>query len=1139
MYTQARRAHVNTLLLIRKFWRLLLDKSGVDLGKLSTLSGKIGESEKRALDSYEVLLQQHGESPRIVRDYARFIEEVVQDPLLAQRLYSKADRLEEKETAAHSNAHSSRVKGTHDTEDEETKDQIKEEEHGRRKSDMTNPENYYNQLINTLGFSSESILGTEEMEKAWNQSIEGGGTDIKISEDDESLSKSDDGTHYSEDSEASSSVLDVERNRAKLTAGQQNGPLRWLSWSMILTVIISLAIALGSLIGMVSSIEGTRNMLDLLNGAGNLGQFALQIGLLSSYLQTQGYTTITTGTFAVSGNSMNVTFKPAQVEAFDNIRDEIRHVSYTMLNIFEAMYYGVDDRAPFYTTEFLLLREQIGDEAPKLDISEKPLPTTFFNKHTHLSKPVFDLMENPSLKPTIAINSPLNASNPQSALKVDLYPMNMGLWTLVNMFSSFVDDYIDINPNEVFALYVLSGGPTVSAAAQNALWKGVGSDINSIYRGWRFILDNAPVTIHDSMMVYGELTVDQFHTSNNDVVNLITASFIIFSSIQFLLIVFLFRPVVIRIGQHKLTTLNLFVLIPRKIVKKLANKKISGITKNTEKMGVNNRPTTTNEKIETEDESDRDDDSDNEHGKSDMKLEDVKSENESEMEQLDFVDEAGVNNLSESNANVQRQSNLLGTSIAIPNPNFITSNNSSSNVNNNNNSNSINNNTGSNHSSSGNLNLKAEIVIDIPKLKKSASETPKSKLVEITDSVRQKISRSKSTPVEKVSEGDGVGADSISPISSDSTDRTTPGHRTPTPQEKNDSRFKILLKWLRGAGNKVTPGSSQKESTNDLSDKAKEESRLSKVRYSKSLIAINRSLHMRYGVMMFLIFGIFLVWALVAVFGFQKLQPIGQTMIGHEDCLTLVRKVQFYGSMITSGLYRGNEMSTIVTDLGTTLGQLNSEFEAARSLTEQLGYQSEFAGNKYYKQYVANMYSDTCAEHVVAQQAAHCRNETDEKFYGITSQGLAFMMLNFVELGSTFYETSAAALATLAAQNQTLPNMKALVPATNLDYTMMNTMGDTDLYYSLEFSNFVVYMIWYSELQDLQTKLGLVAAAQCILILGLYIVLFRPFLNKLKNESAHSYVMLRLIPKEQIEKIAEIKKFLNAGVLKEEEEIVI
>lgn len=106
LQSDARKQHMNSLTSVRKFWNYLLQPR-VDVFELSELTNKIAMAEKRAMEQYTKLLSNHSKNVRVLRDYARFLDEVVLDESAAAEVRRKADKYEKRETESLTASHRS------------------------------------------------------------------------------------------------------------------------------------------------------------------------------------------------------------------------------------------------------------------------------------------------------------------------------------------------------------------------------------------------------------------------------------------------------------------------------------------------------------------------------------------------------------------------------------------------------------------------------------------------------------------------------------------------------------------------------------------------------------------------------------------------------------------------------------------------------------------------------------------------------------------------------------------------------------------------------------------------------------------------------------------------------------------------
>ncbi|KAG2426216.1 hypothetical protein HXX76_013197 [Chlamydomonas incerta] len=89
------RHHKDALQAMANFWRILGYSSSVSFRSLSRSLEEIDTSVKQAEAAYRAVLEMYGNSPRLVRLYARFLETVKQDPWGAAEYSAHADRIEQ------------------------------------------------------------------------------------------------------------------------------------------------------------------------------------------------------------------------------------------------------------------------------------------------------------------------------------------------------------------------------------------------------------------------------------------------------------------------------------------------------------------------------------------------------------------------------------------------------------------------------------------------------------------------------------------------------------------------------------------------------------------------------------------------------------------------------------------------------------------------------------------------------------------------------------------------------------------------------------------------------------------------------------------------------------------------------------
>lgn len=67
--------------------------------ELSALATKIATAERKTAEYYNTLLAIYPKNFRVLREYARFLEEIVRDDKAAREMWRKADKYEEQEMA--------------------------------------------------------------------------------------------------------------------------------------------------------------------------------------------------------------------------------------------------------------------------------------------------------------------------------------------------------------------------------------------------------------------------------------------------------------------------------------------------------------------------------------------------------------------------------------------------------------------------------------------------------------------------------------------------------------------------------------------------------------------------------------------------------------------------------------------------------------------------------------------------------------------------------------------------------------------------------------------------------------------------------------------------------------------------------
>ncbi|KAK9807619.1 hypothetical protein WJX72_004477 [[Myrmecia] bisecta] len=99
-YRMLGQRHKAAMYATRNFWQLLTHHH-VSFNRLESAFKTIEASEKRAYQTYQDVLERYPKSIKLLRSYARFLEEVKNDPHAAQRVNREADKQEDLQQEAH------------------------------------------------------------------------------------------------------------------------------------------------------------------------------------------------------------------------------------------------------------------------------------------------------------------------------------------------------------------------------------------------------------------------------------------------------------------------------------------------------------------------------------------------------------------------------------------------------------------------------------------------------------------------------------------------------------------------------------------------------------------------------------------------------------------------------------------------------------------------------------------------------------------------------------------------------------------------------------------------------------------------------------------------------------------------------
>ena len=91
-------AHKAALIATRTFWQVLMH-TNVPFTALANALNEIERTVQKTEEAYKVVLGRYSGNPKLTKTYARFLEDVVNDPWKASKHYALADQLTEQQEA--------------------------------------------------------------------------------------------------------------------------------------------------------------------------------------------------------------------------------------------------------------------------------------------------------------------------------------------------------------------------------------------------------------------------------------------------------------------------------------------------------------------------------------------------------------------------------------------------------------------------------------------------------------------------------------------------------------------------------------------------------------------------------------------------------------------------------------------------------------------------------------------------------------------------------------------------------------------------------------------------------------------------------------------------------------------------------
>lgn len=473
-------------------------KKNVDANELSQLSAKIATSETKASEHYDQLLSRYPNNVRGLRDYARFVDEMLNDNKTAQKIWAKADKLEEIETA----------KATSSYRGEPT------------------PGN-----SNTPGMNTDPGMVDEEVPvDPVADGSSAGMSDPSADHDDFS-----DGTSHADGSSDTSQSSGFTRSLDQAHEAK-TADLKRLSWIMFFTSCVAVMICVVQVAVLTSQLKQYTTVLEQLQGATTVGYQSMQLTcavLDAAWLSNQ----------TQQGN-------PNPVSASGLTLPETistgKQLAYNIGNIVKALYWGSSTYDYFKGPRFVSLQKQRGMKVSG-DASLRDMSYDEFS-HKGVSKQVKSFMEKPEYKPIDYASDPGYVSY---------------------MYGNYSESHTATSFWRLTMSYTQQSQIMFGLPASTL---GSPPKMMDYAAPYNFLLAN-PVVYQEGAIKLAETLRDKVLASNNLLV-IIAGALLAVAVISLVSVAAtLFRIVVRNIFDHKMKTLHLFAMIPRKVVRIMLKKK--------------------------------------------------------------------------------------------------------------------------------------------------------------------------------------------------------------------------------------------------------------------------------------------------------------------------------------------------------------------------------------------------------------------------------------------------------------------------------------------------------------------------------------------------------------------------------------
>lgn len=94
-------------------------------------------------------------------------------------------------------------------------------------------------------------------------------------------------------------------------------------------------------------------------------------------------------------------------------------------------------------------------------------------------------------------------------------------------------------------------------------------------------------------------------------------------------------------------------------------------------------------------------------------------------------------------------------------------------------------------------------------------------------------------------------------------------------------------------------------------------------------------------------------------------------------------------------------------------------------------------------------------------------------------------------------------------------------------FVKFRIFAESDLFDGLEYMTFVNYQEALRQISDAKMKITIVASIWVVCVVAIHMIFFRTFVRRLRDESEHTFSVLRMIPRKLVRDVPEIQAFLR------------